>query len=820
MLLSLNVGLAPISCLAQPDKPAGVAAAEVKSTTDANADLTIDQIMEKALTAYGGRDAIQQIVNGANFFGKQMAPGSQPLAYRHVRKDKRWRTDVELAVPSKPPSATPAENGSAPGATSPPEASSETETSAFDGVAGWHSTGKDVLDMPGDRLAFLNDQEQRQPWLLAHWHDPDYNFELKGRTTYKQIPVYAIDVSEKGGSPTTLYLDQNNYLVVAVTYQTEIPETESAQKGPAKLVSVGVDYSEYRPTGGAMMPFKLTRSINGSEVESVELTSANTSTGIDDSVFYRPSPGTAWRLPKSVTIPFDYSQKEIVIKGRLNGSDELDFILDTGASETIIDRRVAAEQFLAKQGQYNIAGVAGYVATQTSMIKRLELGNLILNDVQARILDLSGQGRVLGHPIAGIIGTNVISKFVTVIDYGKPSITIGDIDNYPRPAKASQVAFAQKQAPFVKVTLGSNDEQVLLVDTGAAFNHIPTDVALRYLKGDPANLHHVTEGTGLDGRPVKLGKVVIDTVSIGGMPVRKVAFTYPWRPDLLKPIAKAASEISQRSGFFQDSRLGILGNPFWENFIVTIDYKYHRLLLQLNPIVKLRNEIGVCLNAGDNELVLHYDYRAAELNYQKALVLADSANDAKDQAVLLGRLGNLRRVMAKDLSRPEHAKAAYDYFVRAQAMASKLHASDVEGRILGDWSLLYSDNGQAAEAKQTIDQALLLAPEDPNVNVDCAVQLYRAHMYSDMQKYVEKALFLEPSNWQALWYQVKLSELFSDTPKVVATLKEILRFYPWSKVAIGKLKSLNMNVPGEPTEPEPGASSQTQPVKQKPTTEK
>jgi len=69
-----------------------------------------------------------------------------------------------------------------------------------------------------------------------------------------------------------------------------------------------------------------------------------------------------------------------------------------------------------------------------------------------------------------------------------------------------------------------------------------------------------------------------------------------------------------------------------------------------------------------------------------------------------------------------------------------------------------------------------------------------------MQKYVEKALFLEPSNWQALWYQVKLSETFSDTPKVIATLKEILRFYPWSKVAQDKLRSLNMSVPDDPSE--------------------
>ncbi len=179
--------------------------------------------------------------------------------------------------------------------------------------------------------------------------------------------------------------------------------------------------------------------------------------------------------------------------------------------------------------------------------------------------------------------------------------------------------------------------------------------------------------------------------------------------------------------------------------------------------------------------------------------MADRANDPRDQAALLGRLGNLRRIMAKDLQRPEHSSAAYNYFSRAQELAARVHAPDVEGRILGDWSLLYSDSGQAPSAKATMDRALMLAPQDPNVNVDCAVHLYRAHLYPEMQKYVEKALFLEPSNWQALWYQVKLSESFYDTPRVVATLKEILRYYPWSKVAAEKLRTLNMSVPGEST---------------------
>ncbi len=152
-------------------------------------------------------------------------------------------------------------------------------------------------------------EEERQPWLLSYWQDPSCKFHLQGRTQFKQIPVYAIEVTNKDSRPCTLFIDSNNYLVVAISYQAEIPERESDRAAPAKLANVSVEYSEYRPNGGAMVPFKISRSINNSEVENIALANATVGGAIDDSSFYRPSAGTAWHIPRSVTVPFDYSEK-------------------------------------------------------------------------------------------------------------------------------------------------------------------------------------------------------------------------------------------------------------------------------------------------------------------------------------------------------------------------------------------------------------------------------------------------------------------------------------------------------------------------------
>lgn len=791
-----------------------------------SADLTVSEIVDKTFTAYGGKEALEQIDYLSVVNGKQIstvAGNRTELGYRCARKNGKWRIDLER-LPEKPvesadsssadqkapaeakaktgetetgdetagsPAARSGDSKASNAESKPPErkAPQQSEVYGFDGQNGWRLYGREASALSGDELDALTEKVCRHPGLLTYWQEPDTELKLVGRTLYKQSPVYTLALVAKGRTPTTFYIDEKNFLVVAIAY-------DIGSEG-AKSVHYTIEYSQYRPTGGTLFPFKQIQLKDQVKDSELVLTSASVGQPIEDSLFDRPKQTGRFRLSRSLTVPFEYADNEIVVKCRVNNSEDVDFLFDTGASDTIIDRRIAAQNFLAKQDKFDIAAYSGMVQANRSELKRFEIGPLILNDVPVRVLDMSAQSRQMGRQIAGIIGTNIISQFLVTIDYSKPNLVFEDMETAVRPIKAANVPFIVRQLPYIKVSLNGRDEQLLLVDTGAAFNHLPTSVAQRHVQGDPAAVRHVTEATGLDGRPVQLGRVVIDSVGLGGMNRRGVSFTYPIQQEKRSSPKKPTPEGKERAGFFQDSNFGILGNPFWENFIVTVDYRFQRLLLQLNPVYKLRNDIDDALSRGDNMLVARRDYRQAEVFYQKALLLADGARDVKMQARLLGRLGNLRRIMAKDLNRPEHAKAAYQYFVRAQELAKKVGARDVEGRILADWSLLYSDNGQKVIAKQAIDRALVLAPQDANVNVDCAVHLYRAKLFPEMQRYVEKALFLEPSNWSALWYQVKLSENFQDLPRVVATLKEILRFYPWSKVAQEKLASVkaSMNLP-------------------------
>ena len=725
-----------------------------------DAELSADDIIEKSLTAYGGRARLQEFSNDSLLSGQitYWKEGGLSYPYKHARKDGRWRTESQL--PSQ--GSTSDTNG--------------LQITCFDGATCWEAFGANATVVSPGQAKWLTDAEKRQPFLLVDWMEPGFKFKLLGPTTYKNVPVWAMEVEHEGEPTTTLFLDQTNYLVSAITYPAKEPNQ-------GKPVNIAIEYSQYRPASGVLWPYRQTRLLNDQAIEQIDLNSCTGTSVLAPDYFSMPGAAQVVRLGKVIVVPFDYAQREIVCKGRIEDSEEVILLFDTGSSETIVDRHLAAQQFLSKGSDFKISTMGGNVSSQTTTIKRLEIGNLIANDVAARLLDLTPQSRQLGKPIAGIIGMNVIGSYLVTIDYSKPNITFADSIAGNRPTDLNSVAFTQTTAPLVKVTLPGNDSVECLMDTGAAFNHLPQSAARRHLSGDKTQSRHVTEGTGLDGRPLQLGTVTIDPVTIGSQSLHRVSFTYPVNAVETKIPANGLGTEPRRE-------FGILGNPFWQNFVVTIDSRFQRLLLKPNPFATVRSEMESAIAAGDAALSTKRDFRVAEYSYQRAAVLADSARDVRYQSMSQGRLGNLRRIMAHDLQRPEHAKASYTYFSKADELARKADLKDVEGRILGDWSILYSDNGQPVEARQAIDKAMALAPQDANVNVDLAVHLFRNHLFPEAQKYIEKALFLDPGNWQALWYQVKLSEMFADVKKEKEILAEILRYYPWSKVAQDKLKSL------------------------------
>src|SRR5262245_58054403 len=79
----------------------------------------------------------------------------------------------------------------------------------------------------------------------------------------------------------------------------------------------------------------------------------------DEPSAVKAPPSIAEPVPNSVTIPFEFRRSHIVIQARLNESDPLSFMLDTGYSMPMISSDLADTLKLKRVNQVTIVGIAG-----------------------------------------------------------------------------------------------------------------------------------------------------------------------------------------------------------------------------------------------------------------------------------------------------------------------------------------------------------------------------------------------------------------------------------------------------------------------------
>jgi predicted aspartyl protease len=166
---------------------------------------------------------------------------------------------------------------------------------------------------------------------------------------------------------------------------------------------------------------------------------------------------------RRVEIPLKlFGNHLIIVQGSLGDIEQLNFLIDTGANPSAVDRRIAKK--------LGLKGVAGKLTlfNENADVERVVLPCLRLGPIQAESLsglvqDLSSVEKVLGVRIDAIVGFDVLSLSNFVIDYRSRKVVFGPIEPSPL------AVHLDTGPPTFTVQLQVQDEQVrLLVDTGAA----------------------------------------------------------------------------------------------------------------------------------------------------------------------------------------------------------------------------------------------------------------------------------------------------------------------------------------------------------------
>ena len=265
----------------------------------------------------------------------------------------------------------------------------------------------------------------------------------------------------------------------------------------------------------------------------------------------------------------ELSNNLVVLPVRVNGSRPMPFILDTGASTNVIDRRQAGSLGLAVAGGVDVTTGGGDVDASEIEGVTLEIGDMSLRNLNAVAIDLSGLASGLGRPVAGILGYDIFQRYVVAIDYSRQVVTFHEPARYRPPDAGEAIPISiEENIPFVRARipgLREPSEAKLEFDTGktGALTLVRPYVDAAMLLKPGQREVAITAGALLPGQ-VPAVVTRIQRLQLGGFGVRDVVTT-------VVPTQDAA-------GVSGDT-VGILGAEVLARSTVVIDYSRRQVNL-------------------------------------------------------------------------------------------------------------------------------------------------------------------------------------------------------------------------------------------------
>jgi predicted aspartyl protease len=275
-------------------------------------------------------------------------------------------------------------------------------------------------------------------------------------------------------------------------------------------------------------------------------------------------------------IPFELKEHLIIIKGKINGSQETyNFILDTGGL-TFIDKEVAEELSLKSRG--NMA-----------KMNTLEMGEVSIPNIFAFTTFNLEPFKKYGILLHGIIGSNLLERFEVTIDYRNQRVVISpDEEATGMGEDGFRCKFANHRvnnAPMIDCTVNGKVSVKAMVDTGQPYSIV---FPLEYL--DKLN-------AGNSQSLVKSKGVMIK------WPDTKTIDSYLWRLSLFEQgDLKTKNLMCCFSELPPLLSVPLMGGDYLAQFLITIDYPNDEILfVPYEDAQFVENIFSFGLNLGTGE---------------------------------------------------------------------------------------------------------------------------------------------------------------------------------------------------------------------------
>ena len=163
------------------------------------------------------------------------------------------------------------------------------------------------------------------------------------------------------------------------------------------------------------------------------------------------------------TIPFRLVDEKVIVQGRVNGRDMVDFVVDTGAEQTVLSQPVAQQLGVRPVSTTLSAGVGeiGFRGLQAGRLESIEFGSLGIRNLPALIKSPPLGG--LPTPEAEAFSPLAVGLSM-IVDYARQEIVVGE--QLPDEPFDVSMPLRQHRLAVVRGIVNEEIPRSFVVDTG------------------------------------------------------------------------------------------------------------------------------------------------------------------------------------------------------------------------------------------------------------------------------------------------------------------------------------------------------------------
>lgn len=277
-------------------------------------------------------------------------------------------------------------------------------------------------------------------------------------------------------------------------------------------------------------------------------------------------------------VPFEIKKdNRIYIKCKVNETDSLSFLFDTGANSTVINSYILGKKInlnLDKEKENN--GAHGVHMVKISTNNTIQFGNLKKENLDLLTIDYGAD------EFDGVFGTNLINKYIVEIDYDKKELRFYEPKGYVYPDKnTSYRKFKMGTANngnlyTIKTSIILNKKKYkgnLVLDTGGDGEiSLSQPFVEKYSFDTKMKTVAKATSTGSEGISVESPIVILPEIQLNSLHFYNI-------PSILYTTGKG--------GFLRKDRAGSYGNNFLKRFNIILDTPNMQIFLKPNNLLHL-----------------------------------------------------------------------------------------------------------------------------------------------------------------------------------------------------------------------------------------